>query len=97
MKGRDWYDFVWYVARNTPLHLMHLEARMVQSGHKDWEGSLTPEIFHKLLAKRIEALDVAAAKDDIVRFLSDPQSISIWSKEFFAAVADKAGFTNIRV
>ena len=38
VKGRDWYDFVWYMSRGTPLHLAHLEKRMMQSGHKIWDG-----------------------------------------------------------
>ena len=58
VKGRDWYDFVWYVSRRTPLHLAHLEKRMMQSGHKTWDGPLTAKIFHDLLRKRIETLDV---------------------------------------
>lgn len=93
VKGRDWYDFVWYAARNTPLHLAHLEARMIQSGHKDWDGDLTPAVFRELLARRIKTLKVSAARDDVVRFLTDPKSVAIWSKEFFAAVAEKIGFT----
>ncbi len=33
VKGRDWYDLVWYVANYPRLHLSHLEERMRQSGH----------------------------------------------------------------
>ena len=93
VKGRDWYDFVWYVARDTPLNLAHLDARMRQSGHADWQGVLTPERFRQLLARRIERLDVPAARNDVVRFLTDPHDIAIWSREFFAVVAHKIRFT----
>lgn len=93
VKGRDWYDFAWYVARDTPLHLSHLEARMRQSGHADWPERLTPEIFHGLLERRIDMLDVAAAKDDVVRFLPADADLAIWSKDFFKALAGKVRFT----
>jgi len=33
VKGRDWYDLVWYAANHPQLHLAHLEQRMRQSGH----------------------------------------------------------------
>ncbi len=33
VKGRDWYDLVWYAAYHPQLHLGHLEQRMIQSGH----------------------------------------------------------------
>jgi len=92
VKGRDWYDFVWYVSRNTPLHLAHLDARMLQSGHKEWKGELTSALLQKLIRKRIEALDVTSAKDDVIRFLSYPEDVSIWATEFFMAVAEKIRF-----
>ena len=92
VKGRDWYDFVWYVSRRTPLHLAHLEKRMMQSGHKTWDGPLTAKIFHDLLIKRIEALDVESAKADIIRFASNPDGLSIWSGDFFLAAAQKMTF-----
>jgi len=92
VKGRDWYDFVWYVSRNTPLHLDHLDARMLQSGHKKRDGKLTSGLFRELIRERIETLDVTSAKDDVIRFLSLPADLSIWSKEFFMSVAEKVRF-----
>ncbi len=44
VKGRDFYDFVWYVGRKTVPNLAHLDARMRQSGH--WDGEpLDPEVL----------------------------------------------------
>ena len=94
VKGRDWYDFVWYVSRGAPLHMAHLEARMIQSGHGVWSGKLTPELFHGLLEERIGMLDVFAARDDVARFLNDPAGVSIWSRDFFMAVANKIRFAD---
>jgi len=74
------------------LRLAHLEARMFQSGHKQWEGKLTPTFFRELIKGRIEALDVTSAKNDIARFLSHPEHVSIWSRDFFMAVAEKIRF-----
>ncbi|MDF1552536.1 MAG: nucleotidyl transferase AbiEii/AbiGii toxin family protein [Deferrisomatales bacterium] len=89
VKGRDWYDFVWYVGRGTELDLHHLEARMRQSGHYDDGAPLTESRFREILAERIASLDVARAKADVVRFLPDASSAEVWSREFFTAVADK--------
>lgn len=89
VKGRDWYDLVWYAQRDTPLHLKHLEARMVQSGN--WEGSekLTSEKFLAVVKKRIAGLDVGKAKNDVRPFLRDANSLDVWSKDFFLEVAKK--------
>jgi predicted nucleotidyltransferase component of viral defense system len=92
VKGRDWYDFVWYVSRNTPLNLNHLDARMIQSGHRKWDGKLTSALFRELIIERIKELDVTSAKDDVRRFLPHSADISIWTKEFFIAVSDMIRF-----
>ena len=93
VKGRDWYDFLWYVSRNTPLHLAHVEARMLQSGHMNREEKLTGSLFRELLRERIEKLDVTSARDDVKRFLPHTTDLSIWTKEFFLSVAEKIQFS----
>jgi hypothetical protein len=92
VKGRDWYDFAWYVGRNTPLDLGHLEARMRQSGHYAAAVPIDEETFRRLLSEKIECLDIARARADVERFLSPQSSTEIWSPEFFRAVADKISY-----
>lgn len=83
VKGRDWYDLVWYVANHPRLHLNHLEQRMVQSGHLKKTESLTPERLLALEESAIERLDVIQARRDVEPFLRDPETLTIWSREFF--------------
>lgn len=89
VKGRDWYDFVWYVARGTELGLRHLEMRMRQSGHFDGEAPLTAEDLRERLSDKISRLDIAAARADVERFVVNPETIAVWSRDFFEAVAAK--------
>jgi predicted nucleotidyltransferase component of viral defense system len=89
VKGRDWYDLVWYVGRRTPLDLAHLEARMRQSGHYASEAALDESELRSVLARRIDNLDVEAARLEVERFLSTPETVAVWSKEFFRAVAER--------
>jgi predicted nucleotidyltransferase component of viral defense system len=83
VKGRDWYDLAWFLARRTPVRLAHLEARLVQTG--DWEpqGSLAPDDLLGLLSKSIDATDFRAARSDVEPFLKDPRSTDLWSPDFF--------------
>lgn len=37
VKGRDWFDFEWYVQRGEKMRLAHFEARALESG--DWGGA----------------------------------------------------------
>ena len=57
VKGRDWYDFVWFVAYHPVLHLHHLEQRMRQTGHWSGDAVLTPGAFLRLLHDTISRLD----------------------------------------
>ncbi|MBU6383518.1 MAG: nucleotidyl transferase AbiEii/AbiGii toxin family protein [Verrucomicrobia bacterium] len=86
VKGRDWYDLIWYVSKGFRLHLSHLESRMRQSGHYKDAAPLTPQIFLKLIEEKIAGLDVKAAREDIRRFISIPREIEGWSQSFFLSL-----------
>jgi hypothetical protein len=89
VKGRDWYDLVWYISHHPELHLAHLEQRMRQTG--DWKGrkELTADSFSKLIHDAIEALDINKARIETSAFVKDPKTLSIWSKDFFHDIASK--------
>jgi len=90
VKGRDFYDFVWYVGRRVKPNLAHLDARMRQSGHWD-SGPLTAEILMGLLLDRFSAIDFAKAADEVRVFLPDPRELELWSLEFFGDLASQLG------
>ena len=92
VKGRDWYDLVWYAANHPELHLYHLEQRMRQTG--DWkdDAPLTSESFKDLLTKGINNLDVDQARNEVEPFVKNPENLSIWSREFFLDVASRIKF-----
>jgi predicted nucleotidyltransferase component of viral defense system len=89
IKGRDWYDWVWYATRGTKMNLQHLEARMRQSGNWSGDAALSPERFMELLRDKIEALDVDLAAKDVRVFLRDQDSVAVWSTPFFHQLADQ--------
>lgn len=87
VKGRDWYDFVWYAANHPQLNLDHLEQRMRQTGH--WSGAtgLSPSAFRELLRNAIDRLSVPQARNDVTPFVKDQQALALWSHDFFHDVA----------
>jgi hypothetical protein len=87
VKGRDWYDLVWYAANHPQLNLAHLEQRMRQTGHWDGEKPLTADIFTELLFETIDRLDVEQARKDVAPFVKDQQMLALWSNDFFRDVA----------
>lgn len=90
VKGRDFYDFVWYAGRNIQPNLAHLEARMRQSCHWDG-GTITRQVLVDLLRERFAAIDFKQAADEVRVFLPDPRELDLWSREFFDGLAARLG------
>jgi predicted nucleotidyltransferase component of viral defense system len=86
VKGRDYYDFVWYVARDVPVHLSHLEKRLRQSDGWALKRHLQHSDLLDLLEKKFALLDVTAAKKEVAPFLRDPAAIDLWSRNFFESL-----------
>lgn len=88
VKGRDWFDFEWYVRNAVPLHLAHLEQRARQSGH--WDGAaLAPADLRHLLQQRIESLDIDQVRADVRPFLRQARGLEIWSVRYFHDLAER--------
>ncbi len=89
VKGRDWYDLVWYAANHPELDLAHLESRMRQSGHWQEAGPLTSQSFQSLLSRAIDDLDVEKARREVSPFVKDQTSLALWSHGFFHDIAGR--------
>jgi predicted nucleotidyltransferase component of viral defense system len=89
VKGRDFYDLIWFVGTHTPCNLQHLKARMVQSGHLREEEALDRARLLDLLHARFNAATIAEAAREVAEFVVDKQSLELWSPEFFSTLADQ--------
>lgn len=88
VKGRDWYDFEWYVRHNIPLDFSHLQIRT-----KEFNGmDMGKEVFTKLLKERLSSTDINMVKRDVLPFIQNPQELDIWSNEYFFQLADRIKF-----
>ncbi len=89
VKGRDWYDLVWFAAYHPEFDLAHLEQRMRQTGHWQGPAPLTAGDLRDLLAKRIDKVDIDQIRQEVEPFVKDAAALAIWSKEFFLDVASR--------
>lgn len=92
VKGRDFYDFVWYVARDIPVNLRHLEARIAQSTAMpppSLDTHLDITELRRLLRDRFRRIDINAAADEVRPFLHDPHSLDLWNVDFFLELCDQ--------
>jgi predicted nucleotidyltransferase component of viral defense system len=88
VKGRDWYDFEWYVRHNIPLNFTHLLNRCRQFNNVD----ITPEAFHEKLRDCLLSADIKQVKNDVLPFVKNPKELDIWSNDYFAQLADMIKF-----
>lgn len=86
VKGRDWFDFEWYVRQGISLNLQHFAERARQSGDLS-AATLGADEFRAMLEARIRSLDVNSARQDVARFIRAPEDIGIWSQDYFLQLA----------
>ena len=93
LKGRDWYDFNWYIKQGVSPNLPHLKNALMQYG--PWQGQADLAVdgawLKAVLQEKITSIDWAAAAGDVERFLkpAEAQSLSLWSTRFFLAKLDQ--------
>ena len=79
VKGRDWYDFEWYIRHNIPLNFTHLQERALQFNHE----KITKESFLEKLNERLATSDIKQVKADVLPFVRNPKELNIWSNDYF--------------
>ncbi len=92
LKGRDWFDFGWYVAQDVRPNFELLRSALMQ--HGPWRGqalSVDVSWLKNSLQQKIAVINWSAAADDVRRFLdmAQLQSLRLWSAEFFMAKVEK--------
>ena len=88
VKGRDWYDFEWYVRHNTSLDFTHLHERVLQFNQED----ITKESFLERLKERLSTTDINQVKADVLPFVRNPKELDIWSNDYFLQLANMVKF-----
>ena len=88
VKGRDLYDYVFYLSRGAALNTEHLKARLVQSDAWKAEDAFTIEDARKLLCARFDEIDYSQAKADVRPFIKDTTSLDLWSADFFKQITE---------
>jgi predicted nucleotidyltransferase component of viral defense system len=88
VKGRDWYDFEWYVRWRVHLDFEHLQERI-----REFNGvEMTREDFMAVLKERLSTTNIEDVKRDVRRFMINPHELDIWSNDYFLQLADMIVF-----
>lgn len=93
VKGRDWYDFEWYVRKGIPLDFKHFCRRAYQFASVP-DNSLTLQGFQQLLFDKIHQTRFASAIDDVRPFIREQDSLQLWSSDYFEQVTSRMRIQN---
>jgi hypothetical protein len=86
VKGRDFFDYLWYLSKDIPLNIIHFDARMRQSKHWNGNQPITLNDILQLLDERFSSLDFEQMKADVTPFIKDTRSLKLWNRDFFMSV-----------
>ena len=90
IKGRDWYDFEWYVRNEIPLDFEHLAVRIKEFGGAD-VGRVE---FMRQLRQKLASADIDNVKQDVIPYIASEQvrELDIWSNDYFLQLAGMVRF-----
>lgn len=88
IKGRDLYDYVFYLSRGAVVNQKHLRARLIDSGYISADADCSLPEIKAMLAERFDSIDYAQARQDVEPFIHDSSVLNIWSADFFKQITE---------
>ena len=89
VKGRDYYDYLFYIGKGAKINLPYLENKLKNTGGiiRDDE-ILTLDRVKELLEDKFSNVDYESAKEDVSNFIENKESLNIWKKELFLSTLE---------
>ncbi|MBQ7888830.1 MAG: nucleotidyl transferase AbiEii/AbiGii toxin family protein [Erysipelotrichaceae bacterium] len=89
VKGRDLYDLIFYISRNIPVNLSHLKERLLQTNTISEGQSFTLDDVKELLYQKFDCIDFEEAKKDVIPFIKNVDSLTLWNSDFFKQISSQ--------
>lgn len=86
VKGRDLYDYIFYLQKGVHLNLENLRQKLIQSNAWKSDEELTLDELKRMLCEKFEDINYEKAKDDVRNFIKNDSSLDIWSPDFFKTI-----------
>lgn len=89
IKGRDLYDYIFYLSRGTAVNRKHLRERLIQSEFISADAECSLDEVKSMLSNRFDSIDFSQAKRDVEPFIHDTSVLNIWSADFFKQITEE--------
>ena len=88
-KGRDLYDYIFFLAHNTKVNLELVKNKLIDSNYIDSDDMFDINKLRNLLIKKFNEIDYNEAKEDVISFIKNVDSLRLWNKDFFIDITEK--------
>ncbi len=89
VKGRDYYDYLFYIKNEVSPNLVYLKNKLVDSGKLNPNDKFDINVLKEMLINRFEQVDFDQVKNDIERFIITNEDLSYCCKDLFVQMTDK--------
>lgn len=87
-KGRDLYDYIFFLANNTGVNLELVKNKLIKSEYIDAKDSFNINVLKELLIKKFNEIDYAEVKEDVIPFIKNVDALNLWCSDFFIAITE---------
>ena len=88
VKGRDYYDYLFYCGKGTKINLDYLKNKLINTGKIKADDEFSIDSVKSLLKERFEIVNYVLAKEDVKLFIKEKETLNVWSKDLFLATLD---------
>lgn len=85
-KGRDLYDYIFYLSKNISVNLELVKEKLIDSNVFKGNDNFDITVLKEMLINKFNEINYNDAKEDVIAFIEDKDSLNLWTKEFFTEI-----------
>ena len=89
VKGRDYYDFLFYVQKRIKPNLIYLRNKLIETGKINAIDHFDLNVLKSMLIEQFEKVDFNQVKQDAMRFVFKNEDLSYYTKDLFIQMVEK--------
>ena len=87
-KGRDLYDYVFFLANDTKVNLELLKNKLIESGYTNINDNFNINNVKELLINKFNEINYSDAIEDVKPFIKNVEGLKVWNKDFFCEITN---------
>lgn len=89
VKGRDYYDFLFFIRKRVKPNLEFLKNKLIEKGKLTINDEFNNDIVKQMLINKIKTVDFAQIKNDAQKFIFKNENLDYFSRELFIDMIQK--------